>query len=92
MVEAEQVQDRGVQVVHRADVFDGVHAEFVGRAVDRAPFDSAAGQPDREAFGVMVAAVAAGGVRRAAELAGPDDQRFVEQAAGFQSWIRPAIA
>ena len=33
VVEAEQVQDRGVQIVHAHDSFDGRRAEFVGRAV-----------------------------------------------------------
>ena len=31
MVQAEQVQDRGVQVVDVQPVFDGAQAEFVGR-------------------------------------------------------------
>ena len=37
-----------------------------------------------EAVGIVVAAVGALGHRRAAELAAPDDQRGVQQAAGFQ--------
>src|SRR4051812_43755666 len=31
VVEAEQVQDGGVQIVDRADVLGGVHADLVGR-------------------------------------------------------------
>ena len=58
-----------------ATVLDGVVAEFVGRAVDRAALDAAAGQPDAEAVGIVIAAVAALRERRAAELAGEDDQR-----------------
>ena len=47
---------------------------------------AAAGEPHRERVDVMVAA---GGVavlahRRATEFAAPDDERVVEQAAGFQ--------
>ena len=34
VVEAEQVQDRGVQVVDVDAVFDGLEAELVGGAVD----------------------------------------------------------
>ena len=34
VIEAQQVQDRGVQVVDVDRVFDGLEAEFVGRAVD----------------------------------------------------------
>ena len=83
-VEAELVQDRGVDVGDVVAVLDGVEAELVGRAVDDAALDAAAGQPDREAVGVVVAAVAALRPGRAAELGRPDDQRLVEQAALLQ--------
>ena len=51
-----------------------------------AALDAAAGQPHREAVGVVVAARALGvlGGRLAAELAAPDDQRLVQQAAALQ--------
>ena len=45
VVDAEQVQHRGVQVVDVDDVLDGVVAELVGRAVGDAALDAAAGQP-----------------------------------------------
>ena len=66
-----------------------VVAEFVRLAEDDARLDAAAGHPDGEAVRVVVAAqelrAAAGLVhRRAAELAAPDDQRLVEQAALLQ--------
>ena len=61
-------------------VLDGVVAELVGRAVGDARLDAAAGQPDRKAVDVVVAAVALGH-RRAAEFAAPDHQRVVEHAA-----------
>ena len=79
-----QVQDRRVQIVHRADVLHRVDAQLVGRADERAPLGAAAGQPDGEALGMMVAAVAACRVRRAAEFARPHNQCFVEQAASFE--------
>jgi integrase/recombinase XerD len=47
--------------------------------VGEARFRPAAGEPRREAEVVMVAAVAALGVRRAAELAGLDHQRVLQQ-------------
>ena len=83
-VEAEQVEDRGVEVGDVAAVGDGVVAEVVGRAVGLAALDSAAGEPDGEAVGVVVAAVLALGAGGPAELAAPDDQRLVEQAALLQ--------
>ena len=62
-VEAELVQDRGVDVGDVVAVLDGVEAELVGRAVDDAALDAAAGQPDGEAVGVVVAAVGRPGRR-----------------------------
>ena len=47
VVEAQQVQDRGVQVVDVDLVLDGLEAELVGRAVDVPPLHAAAGQPHR---------------------------------------------
>ena len=59
-------------------------AEGVGRAVAGAAADAAAGEPDGEAVGVMVAAVFALGGGRAAEFAGPEDERAIKQAAALQ--------
>ena len=84
VVQAEQVQDGGVQVVHVDLVGDGVVAELVGRAVGEARLHAAAGEPDGEALGVVVAPVAALGEGRSAELAAPPDQRIVEQPARLQ--------
>ena len=59
--------------------------KLVGLAERDARLDAAAGQPHREGVGVVVAAVVAAlDHRRAAELAAPDDQRVVEQAALLQ--------
>ena len=60
VVEAQQVQHRGVQVVNVNGVFDRREAEFVGGAVDRAPFHAASRQPAGEAVMVVVAAVELG--------------------------------
>ena len=51
MVDAQAVQDRGVQVVDVDRVLDDVVAEVVGLAVDDARLDAAAGEPDGEARG-----------------------------------------
>ena len=63
---------------------DGYVAEFIRRSVGEAALDAAACHPGGEALVVVIAAVAALGVGRAAELAAPQDQRIVEQAACFQ--------
>src|SRR4051812_49371277 len=59
VVDAHQMQDRRVQVVHVDLVGDGGDAELVGGAVDVAPLDAAAGEPHGEARAVVVAALRA---------------------------------
>ena len=76
VVEAHLVQDGGVQVVDVDAVFDGDEAEVVGGAVGQAAAEAAAGEPHGEAEGVVVAAGGAFGLRRAAELAAPEDDAF----------------
>src|SRR5882724_4239860 len=53
VVDAHQVQDRGVQVVDMDLVLHGVPAELVGRAIRQSSLDSAARHPHREAEGMM---------------------------------------
>ena len=65
-------------------LLDGLHAQLVGRAVDEAPFDAAAGQPHREPQAVVIATLGPFGIRRPAEFTAPDHQRVFQQAAGFQ--------
>ena len=60
MVEAEEVEDGGVQVVDVDLVLDGADAVLVGRVAEAA-FDAAAG--GHMAGGVVVAAVGVLGVR-----------------------------
>jgi len=84
MVEAEEVEHRGMEVVDFELVLDDFVAELVGLAVDGAAFDAAASQPEREAEWVVVAAVRSLSERRAAELTGPNDESLVEQSALLQ--------
>ena len=82
-VEPHLVQDGRVQLLDVERAVDGLVAELVGGADGDARADAAAGQPHGEAVGVVVAAGALGvlGGRLAAELAAPDDDRRIEQAA-----------
>src|SRR6478736_6489426 len=73
-----------MQIMHRCDAFDGMHAEFICGPKNRSSFGAAAGEPDAKAFGMMVASIRAGRMRRAPKLASPDDERLVEQAALLQ--------
>src|SRR5262249_50834025 len=84
VIEAEQVQDGCVQVVDVDLVLDGGVAELVGGAVYLPALDAAAGQPRRKTARAVIAALAVLSRRRAAELARPDDEGFVEQATLFQ--------
>ena len=83
MVDAEQVEHRGVHVVHGADLVDGGVAKVISRPVDQSTLDAAAGHPDRHRLVVMVAAGALRH-RRAAKLTGPDQQCLVQHAPVLQ--------
>src|SRR5262249_12554213 len=88
VVEAQEVEHRGVQIMDMHGFFHGLISEFVGGAVNVSRLYAAAGEPHGEAVRIMVApgsfAVAAGGEfddGGSTKLAAPDDQGFVEQAA-----------
>ena len=85
-IEAELGEHRAVQVLDVEPVLDRGAAQLVGLAHACAALDAAAGQPHGEAVSVVVAAGALGilGSWLAAELAAPDDQRLVKQAAPLQ--------
>src|SRR5690349_256024 len=57
VVEPQEPEDGGVQVVDVDLVFDRLEAELVGRAVHLAALHAAAGQPHGETVVVVVAAV-----------------------------------
>src|SRR5438477_248477 len=56
LIDAEGLQDRGVQVARRDRALDGAVADGVGGADDLTALDAAAGQPHRVAGRGMVAA------------------------------------
>ncbi len=81
VVDAQQVQHGGVQIVDGHFVLHDFVAVIVGRPEGRAAFDAAAGHPHREGEGIVISPILALSEGRAAKLAGPDDQRAIEQAA-----------
>ena len=87
VIEAEEVEDGGVEVVDVDGVHGGAEAEFVGGSVGGAAFGAAAGEPDAEAVGVVVAAFGgrAGFLQLdgggAAEFAAEEDEGVVEHPA-----------
>ena len=89
VVDAEEVQARGLEVSDVYPVFNDVVGELVGFAIHDAAFDAAARHPEAEAARVMVAAVVgrgelALGVDRPPELAAPDDESIFEEASVFE--------
>ena len=85
VIEAEQRENGGVEVMHVHFVLHRGSTEFVGRAVNRPAFDTAAGQDSRErilimiATGVVVAVAIAHWL--ASEFTAPDHQRAIEETA-----------
>src|SRR6516165_6302132 len=57
MIDAQAVEDGGVEVVDVYGILDHVVAEIIGLAVHEPLLDSAAGKPDGEALGMVVAAI-----------------------------------
>ena len=82
VVEAEQVEHCGVEVVERVDIFDGLESEFISGAMADAGLDTGSGQYDGETTGVVVAALGPFlEHRHAAEFSAPKDQSVLQQAA-----------
>ena len=89
VVDAQAVQDRRLQVVHVYSVLDDVVRVVVGPAVRHPCPHTATRQPDRKAPWMVVVPIVvvrqcALSIDGAAELAGPDHERFVEHAALLQ--------
>lgn len=92
VVDAEEVQDGGVDVVDIDGSFDRKVAEVVELTVAGAGAQACTGHPNGEAPGMMVAAwfsATAFGVWRAAKLGGENDERVFQQAATFQILQQP---
>ena len=83
MVQAHEVQDRGMQIMDMGAVFHGRQAEFVGGTIGETGFDSATSHPDGETIVVVIASFLAFGGRCSSKLSAPNYQRFVEQTALF---------
>ena len=74
VVEAHEVEDRGIHVVDVDAVLDGREPELVGGAVAKTFLHPAAGHPGGVAVVVVVATLLALGGRGAAKFAAPDDE------------------
>src|SRR5688572_2374800 len=86
VIEAEQVQDSGLQIVDGNAVLDALQPEIIRPPDDLACTDAAACQPHAETVRMVVAPIAEVGTLllghwRSSEFAAPDDERRIEQAA-----------
>ena len=70
VVETEQVQHRGMQVVYGHGIFLHAIAIFVGPSVDHTSADAAAGHPHAEGGRILVATIGAFCARCAHEFSG----------------------
>src|SRR5262245_1863868 len=86
MIEAQQMEYRGVQVVDVDTVHRGLVSQLIRCAITRPASDATARQPGGKAMGIVVSPRLASRLRnrQAAKLATPDDQRVFEQASLFQ--------
>ena len=93
MIEAEEVEHGGVEVVEVDFALHSAVAVVVGVAVTDAAFYAATSHPGGEAEGIVTASVALLGgfaigevllIRRAAEFATPNDERIFKETACFE--------
>jgi hypothetical protein len=90
VVDAEEVEQRGLEVMHVNRVGRAAHREVVGGTVGDPGADAAAGEPDGEGIRVVVVPPLLAVLDRtleeqcAAELAAPDDERIIQEAAALQ--------
>ena len=79
VIEAEQMENGRVQVMHVDRIPDDVETEVISRAIGDAALHAASREEHGVASIVVVASVAAAlNHRRAAELASPNHQRVLE--------------
>jgi len=80
VLQPQQVEDGGVEIVEMNFAIDRRRAGVVGVAVDVAAFGTATGEPEGEAAGVVAGFVfaIAGGEAGSPEFAAPHDERFIE--------------
>jgi len=84
VIQAQLVQDRGVQVGDSHPIFNRPVAEFVCRSMDVAPLEAPTGQQQAEGVPIVVATIAPLGDGESAEFTGPQHNHIVEQSPLFQ--------
>lgn len=89
VIDPQEVQDGGVEIVNMHWILGDVVAVFIGLADDMSPSNTGSGDQCGEASRVVIPAIVIGRQRTLringpAELASPDDEGIVEQASFFE--------
>ena len=89
VIEAKEMQHRGVEVADMDRILDDVVGKFIRLAIDRARLRAATRHPHGEAARMVITSVIVLGelalrVNGAAKFTAPDDQRLVVQSARLQ--------
>src|SRR5438552_1024732 len=84
MIDPQQVQNGGVQIVDRRDVLDRLVAKLIGGTVAKTLLHSGASEPDGETVWIVIASVGPFLERwHPTELRHPDHDRMIEQPTCF---------
>ena len=84
VIESEQLEHGGVQIVDMHFILSCGKSDFVGCANGFASFDAAAGHPGAKAIRIVVSSLFALHLRSASELAGGNNQGAFQQASLFE--------
>jgi hypothetical protein len=84
VIESEEMQESGVQIINVHTIFDGLVAEVIGSTVMKSSFYPSACHPDGEGMGVVITTERALRVGGSSKLASPDHERVLQHAARFE--------
>ena len=80
MIHAQLMQDSSPKVIDGRSIFHSMQTDLISSPIRRPTFDTATRQPHTKAVGIVVTTIGTFCVRCPAELASPDNERFIEQA------------
>ena len=89
VIKPKQVEDGCPKIIDVALVLRYVVPKFVGGPVDGPALDSSSGQPNGIAIWIVVSAIASLRKRSTSELASPNNDGFIEQAAALEVTKQP---
>ena len=98
VVDTEEVQDGGMEVVDVDSVFHSFVAEFVTCSVVGTSLDASSGHPHGEGVGIMVSTLTALRVGGAPEFPSPDHEGILEHSPGLEvgkkgaDWLVDALS